>query len=55
MTQKVLMQAISAQIPAMLRMSLRLFYTVPNVIPLKSFSQETLSEYLASSQAIASS
>ena len=41
--------------PAMGSMSLRLFYTTDREIPLKSFSQEALSEYLAANQAVASS
>ena len=54
-TIKQEIDAIKQQMPAMVSMSLRLFYTTDREIPLKSFSQETLSEYLAANQAVASS
>ena len=43
------------KIPAIVRINFKLFWTVANEIPLKSFSQASLSEYLASNQAVASS
>ena len=54
-TIKQEIEAIKQQMPAMVSMSLRLFCTTDKEIPLKSFSQEALSEYLAANQAVASS
>ena len=44
-----------AQLPAIDRISFRLFYTVAKLIPLKSLSQLSLSVYLAANHDIASS
>lgn len=40
--------------PAIVNINLMWFWTVDSEIPLKSLSQNTLSEYFASNQAVAS-